>query len=73
MALKKVLLVEGKDDEHVLKHLCGNRAGPRFDEVKSHDGVDELLESFPVQLKASGDDAIVGVIIDADTDAASRW
>jgi hypothetical protein len=73
MALKKILLVEGVDDEHVLKHVCGNRGVPPLDEVKNHGGVDRLLDSFPVRLKASGDGAIVGVVIDADTDVASRW
>jgi len=73
MAVKKILLVEGVDDAHVLKHLCGNRGGPRLDEVRSHGGVAELLESLPVQLKASGDEAIVGVVIDADTNVAARW
>ena len=73
MAIKKILLVEGHDDEHVLKHLCGNRDVPKLDEVKPLGGVDELLKSFPVQLKASNDGDIVGVVIDADTDLNSRW
>ena len=73
MAVKKILLVEGSDDEHVLKHLCGNRGVPPLDEVKNHGGVDRLLDSFPVRLKASEDGDIVGVVIDADTDLASRW
>jgi hypothetical protein len=73
MATKKILLVEGPDDEHVLKHLCGNRDVPRLDEVKSHGGVDQLLDGFPVQLKASEDGDIVGIVIDADTDLNSRW
>jgi len=73
MAAKRILLVEGTDDEHVLKHLCGNRGIPRLDDVKSHGGVDQLLESFPVRLKASDDGDIVGIVIDADTDLAARW
>ncbi|MGI6415475.1 MAG: DUF3226 domain-containing protein [Thermoguttaceae bacterium] len=73
MEVKRILLVEGKDDAHVLKHVCGNRGGPRLDNVKSHDGVDQLVQSFPVQLKASGDGAIVGLVVDADIDVASRW
>ena len=73
MAAKKILLVEGSDDEFVLKHLCGNRGGPRLDEVKSRGGVDELLGSFPVHLKASEDGDIVGMVIDADTDLSARW
>ena len=73
MAAKRILLVEGVDDEHVLKHLCGNRGVPPLDEVKNHGGVDRLLDSLPVRLKASQDGDIVGVVIDADTDVASRW
>ena len=73
MAAKRILLVEGADDEHVLKHICGTRGVPQLDNVKSHGGVDQLLDSFPVRLKASEDGDIVGVVIDADTDMASRW
>lgn len=73
MAAKRILLVEGPDDEHVLKHVCGNRGVPPLDEVKSHGGVDRLLESFPVRLKASEEDDVVGVVIDADADLTSRW
>jgi hypothetical protein len=73
MAAKKILLVEGSDDEHVLKNLCGNRGGPRLDEVKSHEGVERLLDSFRVRLKASEDGDIVGLVIDADTDLSARW
>ncbi len=73
MTLKKVLLVEGKDDEHVLKHLSGNRGGPQFDEVRPLGGIDRLLEVIPVYWKSIADTAIVGIVVDADTDAASRW
>jgi len=73
MAARKILLVEGKDDEHVLKHLCGARNVGKLDKIKTYDGVSILLESFPVQLKASEDGDIVGLVIDADTDLASRW
>jgi hypothetical protein len=73
MTGKKVLLVEGPDDEHVLKHICGNRGIPHLDDIKSHGGVEELLDSMPVRLKASEDGDTVGVVIDADTDVAARW
>lgn len=73
MTAKKVLLVEGVDDKHVLMHICGNRGIPHLDDVKSHEGVEELLESVPVRLKASEEGDIVGVVIDADTDVAARW
>ncbi|MGC8494844.1 MAG: DUF3226 domain-containing protein [Syntrophobacteraceae bacterium] len=70
---KKILLVEGIDDEHVLKHLCGNRGVPHLDDIKQYEGVDNLLESLPVRLKAAEFGDIIGVVIDADTDIASRW
>ena len=73
MAGKRILLVEGTDDEHVLKHICGNRGIPTLDEVKPHGSVDRLLDSVPVRLKASEDGDIVGVVIDADTDFPARW
>lgn len=73
MPAKKILLVEGNDDEHVLKAVCGRRNGPYLDEIKAHGGVDRLLESLPVRLKASADGEIVGVVIDADTDLNARW
>lgn len=73
MAGKRTLLVEGVDDEHVLKHLCGNRGVPHLDAFVRHEGVNHVLESLPVRLRASGDGDIVGVVVDADTDAAARW
>lgn len=73
MAVRRIILVEGVDDEHVIKHLCGTRGVPELDQVKSHGGIDRLLESFPVLLKASQEGDIVGVVVDADTDLASRW
>lgn len=73
MSAKKILLVEGIDDEHVIKHIFGNRDLPKLDEIKEHGGVNRLLESVPVRLKASHDGDIVGVVIDADTDIHARW
>ena len=72
MAGKKILLVEGSDDEHVLKHICGERGAGKLDEVKPQGDVLRLLENFPVRLKESDVEAL-GVVIDADTELAARW
>ena len=70
----KILLVEGPTDEHVLKHICGSHNIPHLDEVKPHGSVDRLLESIPVQLRASSDEGdVVGVVIDADDNLPRRW
>lgn len=73
MTIKKILLVEGRDDEHVLKHFSSARGGPHFDEVRAHEGVANLLDAIPVYLKAAGDSAIVGIVVDADADMPARW
>ena len=70
---RKILLVEGRDDEHVLKHICGNRGIPHLDEVVPHDGDKDLLESIPTRLRFAEEGDVVGVIIDADTDLGARW
>lgn len=73
MANRKILLVEGPDDEHVLKHICGHYGISHLDEVKPHGSVNQLLESIPVRLKASDAGDAVGVVLDADANASSRW
>ena len=73
MANGKILLVEGTDDEHVLKHICGNQGIPHLDEVKPHEGVINLLESLKVRLTLSEEGDIIGVVIDADTEISDRW
>ena len=40
---RKILLVEGKDDEHVLKHICGNRGIPELDSVEP---IGNVLKGF---------------------------
>lgn len=69
---KKVLLVEGTDDEHVLKHICGNRGINPLDEIAPQKSVKQLLENFPVRLKESEIEAL-GIVLDADTDLEGRW
>ncbi len=73
MAGRKILLVEGPDDAHVIKHLCGKRGGPVV-EVQQHGGIVRLLENLHLRLReASGDGDAVGIVVDADTDLSARW
>ena len=73
MANRRILLVEGVDDEHVMKHICGNHGIPPLDEIKEHGGASKLLESVPVRIKASEEGDTVGIVIDADTNMRTRW
>ena len=74
MANGKILLVEGTDDKHVLKHICGNRDIPHLDKVEKYGGIEKLLESLGVRLPLlNGEGDVIGVVIDADTDISVRW
>jgi hypothetical protein len=70
--MKNILLVEGLDDQHVIKNLCGKHSLPWFDDIKEHGGYTELLDAIPIRLKES-DIGSLGIVIDADTDIGSRW
>ena len=72
MGGEKILLVEGTDDEHVLKHICGNRGIPLLD-IKKSDGADKLIESLRVRLTLREEGDVIGVVIDADTEISNRW
>ena len=67
-------MVEGTDDKHVLKHICGNRDIPHLDKVEKYGGIEKLLESLGVRLPLlNGEGDVIGVVIDADTDISVRW
>lgn len=65
-------MVEGPDDEHVVKNVCGAHGLGRIDEVRPYGGKDSLLEGIEVRLKESEVEA-VGILLDADADLSARW
>lgn len=78
-----LLLVEGKNDQHVIWSLLEHYGVPETFEVKPIEGIDKLSASFEdvfarfldiieVQLTTIVEGK-VGVVIDADTDLAARW
>lgn len=72
MSIKRILLVEGPDDEHVIKALFGRRHLQHLDEIKPYGGIEPLLEGFPVRLKET-DLHSLGIVVDADASLSSRW
>ena len=68
----RVLLVEGADDEHVVRHLRHRGTGmPEFD-ILGKGGFDALSRSIGPEIKAPGRIA-VGVLADANDDWRARW
>lgn len=67
------LLLEGKDDCHVVYALCKDFDVPETFKVVDCNGVETLLESLPVRLKGSSNLKTIGVVVDADFNPAARW
>ena len=68
----RVLLVEGPDDKHVVRHIRErNKPMPEFD-IKDKGSVGEVLSAISSEVKVSGREA-VGIMVDANDDPASRW
>jgi hypothetical protein len=65
-------MVEGPDDEHVVKHICGTLQLGEIECIKPYGGKDALIDGIGVRLKES-DIGMLGIILDADTDLPARW
>jgi len=72
MSGKSVLLVEGRDDEHVVKSICGHFKLGEIKNIREQKGIGRLLTGLPIYLKES-DVSALGIIVDADNDRISRW
>lgn len=73
----KKLLVEGKNDQHVIWALCNQYQLPKtFSvEVAEEDGtasIETLLAGLPARLDEQNLQTL-GIVVDADSDLAARW
>lgn len=73
MANSNIVLVEGKNDKHVICHLLNHYAIPEGRiAFKDKEGINNMLESLPIELRASELERL-GIVIDADINLTSRW
>ena len=68
----KVLLVEGQDDKHVVRHLSSKIGLEEDFRICDMDGIDNLRDVIIPQIKEPGRNT-VGIIVDANDDLDSRW
>ena len=69
---RRLLLVEGPDDKHVVAHLCrGTELESRFD-IDDRGGKDPLLAAIRNEVRVPGREAL-GILLDADNDVQLRW
>lgn len=69
---RRLIWVEGKDDCAVVRSLCEFHELPEVFGVRGRAGVDDVLDNFYTELRASGAERF-GVIVDADGNAQARW
>ena len=68
----RVLLVEGPNDKHVVRHLCNfHEEMPEFC-ILDKEGIEVLLEAIGSEIQAPGRKA-VGILVDANDDLDARW
>lgn len=84
---KNFLYVEGPDDREVFIHLLNNHEITSSDEtrrghflkanesfkIKDCGGIDNLLETFRVELKGDIDNNRYGIVVNVDTDITVIW
>ncbi len=68
----RVLLVEGQDDKHVIRHLRSQCEITNKFCIRDKSNYVELLKSIPSEIKAPGRD-VLGIVLDADDEPVSRW
>lgn len=71
--LKYRLLVEGKNDQHVIWNLAERLQLKETFEVVATDSYQQLLEALPVELKGTNVMERLGIVMDADQDATAHW
>lgn len=68
----RVLLVEGPNDKHVVRHLRNrHQAIPEFC-IRDKGGIEGLLEDIGLEILAPSRKAI-GILVDANDDLDARW
>ena len=69
---RKILLVEGPNDLHVIKHIC-DKSLPMADfHIENKDGLDNLLNAIGPEIKAPGRE-VVGLVVDVNGSFDTRW
>jgi hypothetical protein len=70
-----VLFVESENDKHVVKHLREHYNVPDIFEIYKCDGIENVLKKLKSELIIQDDERLerIGIMVDADTDAHTRW
>ena len=68
----KLLLVEGLNDKHVVRHICGQHPEVPDFYIQDRAGINGVLATIDPDLRSPGRQA-VGIVVDMDDAPRSRW
>lgn len=69
---KKVLLVEGVNDKHVINNLLkSHKIDTSLLDIRDKQGISNILATFKTEIDANED--YLGIVVDADSSLDSRW
>lgn len=68
----RVLIVEGSDDEHVVRRIWERCEASQLFQVEQKGGIDILLDDLGSDILAPGRQS-VGIVVDANDNVAARW
>lgn len=69
---RRLLWVEGKDDNAVIQSLAGQASLPGVFRVDDKNGIEKLLNGLAVELRARNLERF-GIVVDANGDPQARW
>lgn len=69
---ERILLVEGQDDKHVIRHLRDRHQPETPFSISEKGNIGKLLDSISPEIKTPGRLA-VGILVDANDDLNARW
>ena len=69
---RRLLLVEGPDDHHVVRHLRDTHPDMPDFEISERNGFPNLKDAIGPEIKVSGRTAL-GILVDANDDLNARW
>jgi hypothetical protein len=65
------LLVEGRDDFHIVSAICNRHNLQETFAIEDCDGIDNVFQQIPLRIKLK--DKRLGILVDADINLSRRW
>ena len=69
----RILLVEGKNDEHFIKGIYSKVSRSLPFKIKSKCGFSNLIKGIPLEITSSTRPEVIGIVTDSNSNTNERW